>query len=67
MFSSGYCCKVLPLYHLGTGISSEAFDVAVLCLEKILNLKQHQIDFSKVVAIMMFPLLLILPKVASLI
>eukprot|EP00268_Persea_americana_P022565 TRINITY_DN22456_c0_g2_i1.p1 TRINITY_DN22456_c0_g2~~TRINITY_DN22456_c0_g2_i1.p1 ORF type:complete len:2020 (-),score=349.41 TRINITY_DN22456_c0_g2_i1:339-6095(-) len=45
-----------------TGISSEAFDVAVLCLEKILNLKQHQIDFSKVVAIMMFPLLLILPK-----
>lgn len=66
MFSSRYCSKLLPPDLLGTGISSQAFDVALLCLEKILNLKQYQIDFSKVVATMMFPLLLILPKVVSL-
>ncbi|XP_058086889.1 uncharacterized protein At3g06530 isoform X2 [Magnolia sinica] len=45
-----------------SSISSQICDVAVSCLECALTFQQQHPDFSKGVATMVFPLLLILPK-----
>lgn len=44
-------------------MTSQASDVAVSCLECAILILETQLDYSKSVATMMFPLLLIIPKV----
>lgn len=51
----------------GTSATSLAIDVAILCLEHmVLDVPMDHLDYSKEVASIIFPLLLVLPKVCFL-
>ena len=59
-------CSSLSFIVYVTGASNDPSlpgDIAVLCLERAISKFQDQEEFAKQLATMIFPLLLVIPKV----